>query len=436
MTQLIKHWLIFATLLSITSAVAVAQDKRLIAGIEFEGLRQVTVQQAIATSGLAIGQPFKIEEVDAAAQKLIDSGLVKNLSYRTRTVGDKVTISFQVEEAKGGDSPVVFDNFIWFTDEQLLEAVHREVQTFSGRLPNEGKLPEAIARTLQQLLDEHNVPGKVEYTAQQDLSGRTLGHVFSVSGNKMPICTFNFPGAKNIPEEKLQRVSKEEMSEADYAKEIVRGFADLKLIPLYREVGQLQAKFGTPEGKPDDKCRNGVAVTLPIVEGLIYQWDPTQWSGMNMLTGDQLNTLLNIKVGDVANGIKFDKGVAAVRKAYGRQGYIEARLQVRPEFNDSSQRVTYRIAVDEGPQYRMGTLTYKGLSERDARALRNAWRLKRGEVFDQGYLDDFFKEDARSGLQRLFEERRAVGKPPPQLHTNFDRHKDTLTVDVTLELAN
>lgn len=436
MTQPIKHLLIFAFLCSLTAAGIVAQDNRIIAGLEFEGLKQVTAEQALTTSGLAVGQSFKVEDIDAAAQKLIDSGLIRNLSYRTRTVGNKVTITFQIEEAKGGDSPVVFDNFIWFTDDQILEAIHREVQTFSGRLPNEGKLTDAITRTLQQLLDEHNVPGKVEYVAQQDLGGRMLGHVFSVTGIKLAICTFNFPGAKNISEEKLRRVVKEEMAEADYSREIVRGFAGLKLVPLYREVGQLQANFGTPDGKPDAKCRNGVEVTLPVSEGMVYAWDATQWSGMNVLTADQLNRILNIKVGDVANGLKFDKGVAAVRKTYGRQGYIQAQLQIRPEFDDGSQRVIYKIAVNEGPQYRMGNLTYKGLSERDARALRSAWRLKRGEVFDQGYLDDFFKEDARGVLQRLFEERRAAGKPPPSLNTNFDRHKDTLMVDVTLELTN
>jgi outer membrane protein assembly factor BamA len=268
------------------------------------------------------------------------------------------------------------------------------------------------------------------------MSGRMLGHVFSVAGVKMPICTLNFPGAKNISENKLREVTKQELAEADYSREIVRGFAGLKLHALYREVGQLQARFGTPEGKPDAKCKNGVEVTLPVTEGLIYSWDPTNWSGMNTLTADQLNSLLGAKVGEVANGLKFDKGITNVVKAYGRQGYIEARLRPQAEFNDSSQRVTYKIAVNEGPQYRMGSLLFKGLTERDAKALRNAWRLKRGDIFDQGYLDDFFKEDARDVFQRMFQERRSAGKPPPQIQTGLDRHKDSLTVDVTLELGN
>jgi outer membrane protein assembly factor BamA len=201
-------------------------------------------------------------------------------------------------------------------------------------------------------------------------------------------------------------------------------------------VGQLRAKFATPVGKPDPKCKNGVDVTILVEEGLIYSWGQIDWSGANALTSDQLSGILAVRQGDVANGLKFDKGVMAVMKAYGRQGYLDVRVRPTPEFDDSAQKVTYKIEVREGPQYRMGGLLFKGLAERDARGLRDAWRLKRGEVFDQDYLAEFFKNDSRNALQRLFEERRVVGKPPPQLDAKLNPNKENLTVDVTLELAN
>lgn len=437
MTRLINHLLILLFVFTTAATITPAQDRRVIGRIEFEGLQQIAPDEALATSGLKTDQPFKVEEVDAAAQRLLDSGIFKQVGYRTRTVGNKVTITFQVAEASGGDSPVIFDNFIWFTEEQLLEAVRREVPTFAGRAPNVGKMPEAITRALQQLLTEQKLPGKVEYVASQDLEGRRiLGHMFSVTGVKMPICTFHFPGAKNVPEAKLADVSKGELSDTDYSSELVRGFAGMKLFAIYRELGQLRAQFAAPVAKPDPKCKSGVEVTIPVDEGLIYSWGQTDWSGPNALTVDQLNEILGAKQGDVANGLKFDKGVMAVMKAYGRQGYLEARVRPTPEFDDSAQKVTYKVEIREGPQYRMGGLLFKGLTERDAKALRDAWRLKRGEVFDQGYLDEFFKKDAGSALRSLFEERRAVGKPPPQLETKLNPNKESLTVDVTLELSN
>lgn len=436
MTRLRNHLLLLVIVVATAGAAnpALAQDARVISKIDFEGLQHTSAAEALATSGLKIDQPFRIDDVDTAAQRLLDSGLFKKIGYRTRTAGQKVNITFQVEEASSGDYPVVFDNFIWFTDEQLFAAVRREVPTFAGRAPGRGKTPEAITRALQQLLVEHKIPGTVEYMASQTLGGQMLAHGFNVTGVKMPICKFHFPGAKNVPESKLISVSKAELGDTDFSRELVRGFAGMKLVAIYRELGQLRARFAAPVGKPDPSCQNGVEVTVPVEEGLIYSWSPTIWSGASVLSTEQLSRILDARHGEVANGIKFDNGINEVIKAYGRQGYLDARVRPTPEFDDQERRVTYKIEISEGPQYRMGSLLFKGLTERDAKALRDAWRLPRGDVFDDEYLKEFFKRSAGAALQRLFEERQAAGKGPPRLGSSVAPNKETLTVDVTLEL--
>src|SRR4030095_11820986 len=119
-------------------------------------------------------------------------------------------------------------------------------------------------------------------------------------------------------------------------------------------------------------------VTIPVAEGLIYSSGPTIWSGATALTTDRLNEILGMKEGNVANGLKFDKGIMAIVKAYCRKGYLDARVRPTPEFDDGAKKVTYKIEVSEGPQYRMGSLLFKGLAERDAKALRSSWTLRRG----------------------------------------------------------
>ncbi len=431
MCQLVTRLLILFFLLSFTLAAS-AQDGRVIAAIDFEGLKQVSSAKALTASGLIVGQPFNVADIDAAAQKLLDSGLFTNLSYRTRTTGNKITITFRVEEAKAGDIPVIFDNFIWFSDDELLAAVMHEMPGFTGRAPVEGKLPETITRILQNLLDEKKIAGSVQYSGAQDLSGNTLAHVFTVTGVKMQICSFQFPGAKKVSEQTLRNTAATDLKEADYSREIVRAYAGLKLFALYRSAGQLQAKFGEPVGQPDASCKNGVAVTLPVSEGLTYSWGPTSWFGMNTFSTDQLNNFLAIKQGDIANGLNFDQGVGALLRAYRSQGYLDSRVRAAPEFDDGSTRVSYKIEIYEGPQYRMGSLFFKAFSEKEAKALRNAWRLRRGDVFDDGYFKEFIANDAPAVQQRLFEERQGLGKPA-LVDVKVVPNKQSLTVDVTLE---
>ena len=133
-----------------------AQSVRKIVRIETEGLQTLTAENVIASSDLKVGDPFSVDAVDAAAQRLIDSGLFKNVGYRTRTTGAAVTITFQLEELKGNRSPVVFDNFIWFSDEELADAIRREVPSFNGSAPDTGNTTELIKQALQNFLDSED----------------------------------------------------------------------------------------------------------------------------------------------------------------------------------------------------------------------------------------------------------------------------------------
>src|SRR5262245_31736564 len=109
-----KRVLILCALAMVVSSVANAQQTFKIAKIDFEGLNRFSAEEALATAGLKIGDVFEESATDAAAQRLIDSGLFKNVGYKTTTVKDQLTITFRVEEAKVTNSRVVFDNFIWF----------------------------------------------------------------------------------------------------------------------------------------------------------------------------------------------------------------------------------------------------------------------------------------------------------------------------------
>ena len=71
-----------------------------LAKIVFVGLKKLTSEQLIKVSGLEIGQTVNPDVLDAAAQRLMDSGLVHKLSYRFQTKADQGTVTFQIEEGR------------------------------------------------------------------------------------------------------------------------------------------------------------------------------------------------------------------------------------------------------------------------------------------------------------------------------------------------
>jgi outer membrane protein insertion porin family len=413
-----------------TTTIVLAQTGQKIAKIDTEGLKTLTAETVIATSGLKVGDAFSVEATDAAAERLVNSGLFKKVGYSTRNVGANVTITFKLEELKGQLSPVVFDNFIWFSDEELAEAIKREVPSFNGSAPNAGDTNEAIKKALQNLLTERKLPGQVEYNLTES------EHLFRVEGAPMKICTLHFPGAQKVSEQKLIQATRSSMDQ-DYSRETAKVFPKYGLYPIYRELGHLRASFGAPLAKPEksDSCE-GVDLTIPVNEGQVYSWEKAEWSGNQVVTAKELDEALAMKPGEAANGKKFDKGLHEAEEAYGNHGYIDAKMSPTPEFDDAASKVTFKIAVNEGPQYRMGAVEFKGFSADDAFILRKRFGLRSGEVYDRSYISRFFRDEAREITTRIANERETQNKPRPTFDTRERPNRQTLIVDVIIEMKN
>jgi outer membrane protein assembly factor BamA len=410
-----------------------------LSSIEVSGLQRITKEQAIAASGLQLGQQIDVAMLDAAAQKLVNSGLFANISYRLRGTADKAIVTFEVEEPKGRGLPVVFDNFVWFTEGEIIDAVRRELPSFDGTALESSTVLGSITRALEQLLKERKVQGQVEYTPSADLSGGNAKHVFSVKGANTKICAVRFPGTAKVQESELVQHSKPLMG-GEYSQEFVSAFAVANLIPVYRERGHLLAIFSQPSAKigmeASEGCKDEVVVTLPVSEGIAYNWDKAEWSGNDSYTIQELESALAMKAGELANGLKIDAGIRAVEKIYGRKGFLRARTKTEPTFDDVNKRVAYRVSINEGPQFRMGTLKIAGINEDVILNLRHRWTLREGDLYDNSYIEEFLKKDAREVLDSALRE----GKIPPgsrlKMNSSVNLNGQALTVDVEINFKN
>ncbi len=426
---------VFLTIIAVNVVLA-QQPVRRVTKIEVEGLEHLSADEVIATSGLKTGGALSVAELDDAGQKLVDSGLFTKVAYRTTSKGNQVTVIFQVKERGGGQSPVVFDNFVWFTDEELIAAIKRQVPSFNGTASDAGNMSENIKHALESLLKEHHINGTVDYGAEQaGLNSDKQEHVFSVSGVPIPICSLHFPGANNVPEEKLV-IRSRQLTDDNYSLKSAIAYSTFALLPIYREAGQLRARFAKPVTKldPSEKCHGGVELTIPVEEGPIYLWEKTEWTGNETLSANDLDAALGMKKGDVANSVKIDKGILEVSRRYGHTGHLDVKVSAEPQLNDSTNRLSYRMVVKEGPQYKMGKLTIKGLEEEDANSLEQRWKLRNGEVFDTSYADRFFRIDAREQMEKIMAARQAQRKGPPEI--KFTPNQLNLNADVIIEFKN
>jgi outer membrane protein assembly factor BamA len=136
-----------------------------------------------------------------------------------------------------------------------------------------------------------------------------------------------------------------------------------------------------------------------------------------------------MKPGDVANGMSIEGGWDRVRDQYGHLGYLDVKLNVVPNYDESAHNVSYAVAVSEGQQYHYNNMTITGTSLAAERLIREIWPQKTGDVFDKAVFEQL--------LTRLETHRASIFKDLP-IHYDTVGHwlqtdPSKGTVDVLLD---
>src|SRR5258708_7090696 len=209
--------------------------------VEVSGLKRYDESRIIALSGLRQGERVDLAAIEAATTRLIETGLFKTLNYRYRALRADIEVVFAAQEAQWS-IPVVFDNFIWFSDAEIAAAVEKELPTFDGTAPDSAKAVDSISKVLQRLVQERSLSGQIEYTPSFEAAGRNKQHIFKIEGIKLKLCSLRIAGASAVPENELIKRSKPLLQGED-SRSFLYAFFRENLVPIYRELGDLHQNF-------------------------------------------------------------------------------------------------------------------------------------------------------------------------------------------------
>jgi outer membrane protein assembly factor BamA len=356
--------------------------------VHASGSHRYSDAQISTTARLKPGDPVDHDKLQEIADRLAQLGVFSRVNFRFTAKDGKATVTFELQDA--ATVPVMFENFPWFTDQELSEEIRRAVPLFDGSAPSGGSLLDQITEALSAKLASRGIKANVEHAlvAQPSSDGEIMqfrqdGPIFTVSSVQ-----FNDWLAQNS--EKLHdRVS--DLVGKTFSRFAIEVFENEQVRPIYLSAGQLRVKFGAPLLPLSDasggNASSTVIVQIPIEPGPVSHISGVRWSGNMAIDDAALSRLVTVKAGDLANGMRLAAGWQQVELEYGHRGYLDAKVSPVPQFDDANGTVRYEVKIVEGPQYRMGELVITGLSVDAERALRNNWRLAPGQIFDKTYLD-------------------------------------------------
>src|SRR5205823_2333606 len=179
------------------------------------------------------------------SQQLGETGAFSDVAYTYQYSAQGTKLDFQVADSNEF-IPVRFDNFVWFSDQELVEKLHSSIPLFHGELPVAGSLIDQVSDALQTLLLERKLQGRADYmrTARQD--GPMEAFVFKVTGPTIRIRNIAFTGAAPAELPLLQAAAKN-LPGQEYLRSILQIQAQKNLLPIYLERGHLKATFADAE---------------------------------------------------------------------------------------------------------------------------------------------------------------------------------------------
>jgi len=391
------HLAIFALLLSVCSKPARPQTPpaaptgtAAVREIRATGLKSLTDPQISAMSGLQTGAQVGRDDLQAAADKLVQSGLFSHVTYKFQSRPDGIVVTFTLEEAQR--IPAYFDNLPWFTDGELNDAIRSKLPFYDGTLPTAGAVVDQAAEATGAFLAEHGLQAAIEHQVIANPNGDGNIQEFHIDGAALKISSLEFSDA-SLNSSKMVQQELAELKGKPYSRMAIDLFIAEQVRPIYQHQGYLRAKLGPPEirltGNPNQRLPEEIPVFVPVTPGAIYKWKGVEWSGNSLLSSITLTGDLGLKDGDVADGMALEAGLDRVREEYGHVGYLDAKIDPLPSYDDQAHTLSYKVLVEEGKAYKFDALTITGLSPAAEKRLRDVWAIPQGELFDKTIFEEF-----------------------------------------------
>ncbi|MGH9644836.1 MAG: hypothetical protein ACRD3Q_20730, partial [Terriglobales bacterium] len=137
-----------------SKAPASAATPNKLIGCKVSGSTRYSEAEILGASGLRLGQDAADGDFKEATERLGRSGMFSSVAYSFSYSDRGVKVEFQLaDNDKVKLLPARFENFVWFSDEELRTILEQRVPLFKDSLlPDSGRLPDRVNETLQALL--------------------------------------------------------------------------------------------------------------------------------------------------------------------------------------------------------------------------------------------------------------------------------------------
>ncbi|MDX6693295.1 MAG: outer membrane protein insertion porin family [Blastocatellia bacterium] len=419
-------WLIFlsgiigisALLFNPARAHAQQTGQRLVESVDIQGNRRLRDEDILYWVQTRAGDPYNPDQVQRDLLAILALGFFDKTETSVLTeegARGGVNVIFQVKEL-----PIIrdiqFEGLKSVPESDVLKAFREQrIGVSKESIFDPVKIRNAT-RVIREQLASRGRPNATVEVRNDEVSATSTAITFVVNeGERVRVVEIQFTGNDVFSDGKLR-------SQMKYVREagLITRFrgqdildrekleVDLRRVTFYmRSKGYLQARTGEPVVEGLGRRTTGffiplpflsstdeaLRVTIPVSEGKVYRIGELKVEGNSIFSEQQIQAIIGLKPGDVANGERIGKALQEdLRKYYGSQGFIQYEYEVNPTFKDSPTNPKEGIAdfnfiIIEGKQFTLRRLEFLGNTFTRDKVLRREVLLNEGDIYNQRAFD-------------------------------------------------
>jgi outer membrane protein insertion porin family len=388
----LRNSCIFLCLAS-TSALAQYTLNKIVFRGDISPYQQVTLESA---TGLKAGDQLTQEVMQQAAQRLSDTGAFGDLQVTLDGPIKSVTIVFTITPLDSSHRlAVTFDNFVWFTHEELETELRSRIPLFAPLLPEAGNLQDTVQTVLSDILRKKGITATVTHTTYDPNADHPTRIVaYRVQSPAINLHSINLTGV--APEfTATMNDLKIKMVGTPFTDGFEKPTTDELLLSPYLKAGYLKAHLVNRTLTLASPSPDHVEVNLSgtIDAGTPFRVGNIIWAGSSEMSSADFITACPMRTGNLAESSALAKCIDLLAASYRKKGYADVIVSSAKSVDASANSVSYTLSVTPGDMYHIRTLTTINLTPAQQADFNRGWTLKAGDIFDSEYITNFLTQN-------------------------------------------
>ncbi len=381
-------------LLALCPFSALAQAKYPVDKIRITGGAPYTDAEILSIAQFKPGDVLTKDTIAGPAQHLLDTGMFDSAEMELTGPGSRTAHLELKPTPLNTLLPASFQNFVWWTPEELAEEIHKRLPLYRGVCSDAGNLPDLIQTALEQMLAEKGIQATTSHTIVEPTTDHPQRVVnFKIDSPSIHLASVDITGAPPALAAAMQQLTSRPAR--ILFNEGLSGITtrQVLLIPALN-AGYLTADLnGVQRSITVSPTGIGVAYSAHLIVGAPYKVAGIAWQPTPLYSAADFSKEALLHSGDPASADPLRKTEAKIIMAYRAHGYLDAYIAPAPTLDDTAHTVTYALSVVPGDQYRLKSVTPLNLSPEAQKEFDTGWLMKPNDIYNETYIAKFINNN-------------------------------------------